>query len=151
MADGLEDLERAAGALLASLSAQQRRSLLRRMARALQQSQARRIASQRNPDGTAFEGRKPQLRQRKGGVRRKAMFTSLRRARFLHLGSDDRSLWVGFSGRAARIASVHQYGLRDRPNLRAKAMYYPERRLLGPSEADSGMLLDMLYNHITKG
>ncbi|ATI82907.1 phage virion morphogenesis protein [Sphingobium yanoikuyae] len=58
MTDDLAEVERIAGALIRSLSAGQRRTLMRRMARDLAQSQRARIAAQRQPDGAAFEARK---------------------------------------------------------------------------------------------
>ena len=58
MTDDLAELERIAGALLRSLSSSQRRTLMRRMARQLAQSQRARIAAQRQPDGSAYEPRK---------------------------------------------------------------------------------------------
>jgi phage virion morphogenesis protein len=118
------------------------------MARALQQGQARRIGAQLNPDGTPFQPRKPQLRPQNGTLRRKAMFTALRRAKFLRTDADDKSFWVGFTGRASRIASIHQYGLRDRPSLRAKPVTYPARELLGDTPADRENLLDILFDHL---
>ena len=54
MTDDLVELERIAGAL----SSSQRRTLMRRMARQLAQSQRTRIAAQRQPDGSAYEPRK---------------------------------------------------------------------------------------------
>jgi phage virion morphogenesis protein len=56
--DDLAEIERLAGALLRSLSAGQRRKLLRKMARDLAASQRQRIAAQRQPDGSAFVPRK---------------------------------------------------------------------------------------------
>ena len=150
MTDDLGQLEALAGSLLRNLSAPQRRGLLRRMARALQQGQSRRIAAQLNPDGTPFQPRKQSaIRQQRGAVRRKAMFTALRRAKFLRSDADDTGFWVGFTGRASRIASVHQYGLRDRPSLRTKPVAYPVRQIVGDTPAERGMLLDMLFDHIS--
>lgn len=144
--DGLEELERVAGAMLASLDAGKRRGVLRKMALALAASQRRRIGRQREPDGSAFAPRK--TRRAKGSLRRNAMFRTLASGRFLRAGADDGALWVGFTGRAAQIASVHQNGLRDRPTLRAKAVPYARRELLGTTEADRGLLVDTLLKHI---
>ncbi|OJY65524.1 MAG: hypothetical protein BGP16_12935 [Sphingobium sp. 66-54] len=57
-ADDLGELERFAGAILASLKPAERRSLLRKMARSLRKSQQQRITAQKNPDGSRFEPRK---------------------------------------------------------------------------------------------
>ena len=58
MSDDLSEIEKIAGGLLRRLSAGQRRTLLRVMARDLARSQRDRIAAQRAPDGSAFEPRK---------------------------------------------------------------------------------------------
>ena len=57
-AHDLGELERFAGAILASLKPSERRSLLRKMARSLRRSQQQRITAQKNPDGSRFEPRK---------------------------------------------------------------------------------------------
>lgn len=86
--------------------------------------------------------------RRRGGLRRRAMFRRLATSRFLKTGTNDQGFWVGFSDKVAKIASIHQYGLRDKPSLRAKAVSYPERRLLGATPADRDRLLDLLYSHL---
>jgi len=87
---------------------------------------------------------------RKGGLRRRAMFQRLASSRFLRTGTDDRGFWVGFLGKVSTIASVHQKGLRDKPSLRAEAVDYPRRELLGATAADRERLLDLLYDHLAK-
>lgn len=82
--------------------------------------------------------------RRRGGLRRRAMFRRLASSRFLKTGTDDQGFWVGFSGKVSQIAGVHQYGLRDRPSLKGKAVTYPKRELLGATPADRERLLNML-------
>jgi phage virion morphogenesis protein len=84
--------------------------------------------------------------RRRGGLRRKAMFRRLASSRFMKTSADDQGFWVGFSGKVSQIAGVHQYGLRDKPSLRAKAVPYPQRELLGATLADRERLLDLLYS-----
>lgn len=86
--------------------------------------------------------------RRRGGLRRRAMFRRLATSRFLKTGTDDQGFWVGFSGKISQIADVHQRGLRDKPSLRAKAVPYPKRELLGATTADRERLLDLLYDHL---
>ncbi len=86
-------------------------------------------------------------RKRPARIRRRAMFRRLATARFLRSGVDDQGVWVGFTGKVAQIASVHQYGLRDKPSLRAKTVSYPKRELLGVSAAEREYLLDCIYSH----
>ena len=64
------------------------------------------------------------------------MFRRLRTARFLKARATSDGAVVGFSGVAARIARVHQYGLRDRVNDSGAMASYPRRELLGLSKAD---------------
>ncbi|MBN4812181.1 MULTISPECIES: phage virion morphogenesis protein [Citrobacter] len=64
------------------------------------------------------------------------MFRRLRTARFLKARATSDGAVVGFSGVAARIARVHQYGLRDRVNDSGAVANYPRRELLGLSKAD---------------
>ncbi|MCC7732746.1 phage virion morphogenesis protein [Klebsiella pneumoniae] len=64
------------------------------------------------------------------------MFRRLRTTRFLKTRATSEGASVGFSGVAARIARVHQYGLRDRVNDSGAMATYPRRELLGLSKAD---------------
>lgn len=64
------------------------------------------------------------------------MFQRLRTSRFLKGRADAEGATVGFSGVAARIARVHQFGLRDKVNNSGAVATYPRRELLGLSKAD---------------
>jgi phage virion morphogenesis (putative tail completion) protein len=86
--------------------------------------------------------------RRRGGLRRRNMFRRLASAKFLKVKTDDQGFWVGFSGKVSQIASVHQQGLRDKPSIRAKAVPYPRRELLGATERDRAHMLDALYAHL---
>ena len=141
------ELEAWAGAFLANLEAPARRALTRAVAGELRRRQARRIAEQRNPDGSAYEPRKPQLRLRPGRVRR-AMFARLRTTRFLKTESNPNAAVVTFAGRAQRIAAVHQYGLRDRVSKAGLEAQYPARQLLGFDDADVSRITDLVITHL---
>lgn len=69
-------------------------------------------------------------------TKREQMFRRLRTARFLKASSTPDGAEVGFSGVAARIARVHQFGLRDKINGSGAMGTYPRRELLGLSKAD---------------
>ncbi|WP_083224529.1 phage virion morphogenesis protein [Sphingomonas panacis] len=86
--------------------------------------------------------------RRQGRIRQKAMFRKLRNGRNLRAGSTDREAWVGFTGRAAEIARVHQDGLNDRPAARARPVRYARRVLLGLTAAERGAVLDLLLAHV---
>lgn len=132
---GLHELDGYLAGLLAKLAAPQRRALARAVAVELRSRQSARIAAQRNPDGTPYEPRKPQLRHKRGGIRRK-MFTRLRMVRYMRIEADPNTAVVTFAATAMRIAAVHHFGLRDRVNRNGLTSKYPARQLLGLDDAD---------------
>lgn len=150
MTDNLRALEEWAGALLAKLEPGERRRLNQQIGRSLRRSQQQRIATQRNPDGTPFTKRKPrQLRDKAGRIKRQ-MFAKLRQAKHLKLQSTPDAIAIGFMGRVARIARVHQYGLRDRPGKGTPDVQYDRREVLGFTDADIELIRDQLLEHLTR-
>ncbi len=148
MSANLQALEDWAGALLVKLGPTERRRLTQTIARDLRRSQQQRIASQRNPDGSAYAPRKPRkLRSKAGRIRRK-MFTKLRTARHLKLQSTADRIAIGFLSRTARLARIHQYGLRDRPGRRAAEVQYSQREVLGFSTAELEYIREQLLAHL---
>lgn len=135
------------GGLLVNLAPAARRALARAVAAEIRRRQAARIAEQRNPDGSPYEPRKPQLRARPGRVKR-AMFARLRTARFLKAQSSPDAAVVSFVGRTQRIAAVHQFGLRDRVNRGGLEVTYPQRELLGFDDGDVGCIADLVLSHL---
>lgn len=145
----LAPLDSFASSLVAALEAPARRALARQIAAALRTSQAKRIAAQQNPDGSAFEPRKPQKRQRKGALRR-AMFAKLRTAKYLKADASPDAAIVRFAQEVERIANVHQHGLRDRVNKRGLQADYPARRLLGFTPAEEALIADAVTAHLAE-
>ncbi len=76
------------------------------------------------------------------------MFTRLRTARWLRTRSDAVGLSIGFAGRVARIARVHQYGGTDAVRPGRPSADYPARPLLGFSPADLELITDRLLQHL---
>jgi phage virion morphogenesis protein len=149
----LDAFESWAGHFLARLEAPARRAALRDIARELRRSQQTRIAQQKSPDGTTYEARKPRtkhLRDKAGRIKRKAMFAKLRQARYLRTENDAMGLAIGFAGRIARVARVHQLGERARVAPGGPEYKYPARVLLGFSDEDRKMIRYMLLAHIVK-
>lgn len=144
---GLHALDAYLAGLLAKLDAPQRRLLARAIAVELRRRQAARIAAQRNPDGSPYVPRKPQLRHKRGGIRR-AMFSRLRMARYLKAQADPNTAVVTFAGTAQRIATVHHFGLHDRINKNGLMAQYPARELLGLDAADIDAVTEMVVRHI---
>lgn len=145
----LHELDAYLVGLLAKLDAPQRRVLARAIAVELRRRQSARIAEQRNPDGTAYEPRKPQLRHKRGGIRR-SMFTRLRMAKYMRIEASPNAAVITFAGKVQRIASVHHFGLRDRVNANGMTAKYPARELLGLDAGDIGSVLDHVLDHVMR-
>lgn len=149
MADPTAPLDDWIRSLLASAAPQQRTALLRGIAAALRDSQARRIAAQRNPDGSAFEPRKGPSRIDPRGRVRSAMFERMRTPRHLHTTATADEAAVHIDGESGRIARVHQFGQLDRVRRgRGLTIRYPVRQLLGFTEDDRRATLAAVLEHL---
>jgi len=148
--DPLLALDAFAADLIASLTPGARRQLAGEIAKALRQRQAGRIAAQQNPDGTPYAPRKSQMRRKKGRIRR-TMFAKLRTARYLKTASTADEAVVRFTEAVARIALVHQGGLRDYVNRRTGLeVDYPKRELLGFADADIDLIREITIEHLAR-
>ena len=78
------------------------------------------------------------------------MFNKLRTTKHLKTQQDANQLTVGFYGKVARIARVHQEGLRDKVARNGVEYPYPERRLLGFSLGDQVLIREVLLRHLGK-
>jgi len=141
VADDLTQLELWAAPLLAKLAPAHRRQLARTIALDLRRAQQQRIAAQRAPDGTPYAARKQRtasLREKRSAIRRKkrAMFVKLRTARWLKATVTNEGAEVGFFGRVARLARVHQEGNWDHVTRGGPTVRYPIRPLLGFTAQD---------------
>lgn len=152
MAD-LEALEDWAAGLLGQLQPAARNQLARSIGQALRRSQQQRIIAQRNPDGSKYAPRKQRnLRGKQGRIKHQVkMFKKLRTASFLKVQGNGNAISVGFTGRVARIARVHQYGLRDRAERGALEVRYEQREVLGFAEVDVDLIRDRLLAYLTSG
>lgn len=155
MNEDLHEVQQWVGGLLSRLSDGERLKLARRLAADLRKSQAQRIAQQKNPDGSAFQPRKTanreNLRDKQGRLKRKvrarAMFVKLRRASYLTGEARASEIAVGFKQTAiARVARVHQEGLRDRVarDPGSANVTYPRRKLLGLTDVERAHILNAL-------
>ena len=153
MADPLQQLEDWAGPLLRQLDAKAQRDLARRIALELRRSQAQRIAQQRNPDGSPFEPRKRALARTSKASRRegsiKDMFAKLRTATHLKLLHEPQGAAIGITGRAARIARVHQYGLHDHVQPGGPVVQYAQREVLGLKAEEVESVRDLIFRMLT--
>jgi phage virion morphogenesis protein len=136
-------LEAELTALIAKLDASSRRKLAREIAKQVRASQQARIRAQQNPDGSAYAPRKSQFRQKKGELRRQ-MFNKLRSVQWLKAEATTDAAVVGFVGQVSRLATVHQYGLRDRVSSKGPDVQYEKRGLLGFTQLDIDGISDMI-------
>lgn len=136
--------------LLAALSPAGRRKLAGEIAKQLRTAQQQRIKQQEAPDGSPYQARKRQpLRAKKGRIKR-AMFQKLRTNRYMKASGRENGAVVEFTGKVQRIARVHQYGLKDRPNAHAQDVQYAERQLLGFSQADKQLVETLTIKHLSR-
>lgn len=145
--DELQALEQWAGALLARMDPARRRAVAMDVGRALRRSQQTRIAAQKNPEGTPYEPRKPRQVAQGGTLRTRAgrikLFVKMRTAKHMKLAVEDGGVSVGFSGRVARLARIHQDG-ETAEVARGRSYSYPVRKLLGLTQQERDMIRDKL-------
>ncbi|WP_145482142.1 phage virion morphogenesis protein [Yersinia aldovae] len=146
--NALKPFDNALAGLIASLTPKARKALAVTIAKRLRASQQQRIKRQQAPDGTPYAARKSQpLRKPKGRIKRE-MFAKLRTARYMKANSSPDEAVVEFSGRVERMAAVHHFGLRDRPNVHSKYVQYDERPLLGITTSDLNMIEDQVITFL---
>lgn len=130
---------------LRHLEPSQRQELMRRLAQGLRIRSKDRISQQRDPNGNRFTPRK---RDQIGNIKRKgAMFKKIGQQLKTEYSSDKAS--VGFGGRTAQIARVHQEGKTIRPTNHAKATKYPIRVLVGFSQDDQKWIHTELEEYLS--
>ncbi|WP_458379206.1 phage virion morphogenesis protein [Pseudomonas chlororaphis] len=151
MTTRLEALEDWAAGLLGQLEPTSRNRLARELGQALRRNQQQRVIAQQNPDGSKYAPRKKRdLRGKQGRIKRKAqMFQKLRTAKFMKVQGDGNAISVGFTGRIARIARVHQYGLKDRAERGAPEVRYEQREVVGLTDQDLELIRDIMLVHFT--
>lgn len=134
--------------LIGALSPASRRRLASDIAKELRRSQQQRIKQQKAPDGTPYQARKRQpLRAKKGRIKR-AMFQKLRTSRYMKASGRNDAAVVEFTGKVQRIARVHQFGLKDRPNVHSQDVQYPERQLFGFSLNDKKLIENLVLGYV---
>lgn len=217
----LERMEGWIGGIMAGMSPASRAKAGRSIGRMVRGKQAKRIAAQRNPDGSSFEARKqPKARKpnnralkflypaggsgeartvllkswvksgpiftgfdveaggirsfnkskivkwlpvgpheqnkssgrlrTRGTIKQRLMFRKLRRYTFLKMQASASEVSVGYSGRSAQIARVHQEGGYDKPGKNAPRVRYARRQLLGLTQVEEQAILDILTEMVTQ-
>ena len=137
--------------LLAALSPAGRRKFAGDIAKELLKSQQQRIKQQKAPDGSPYQARKRQPLRAKTGRIKRAMFQKLRTNRYLKASGRENRAVVEFAGKVQRIAKVHQFGLKDRPNQFSSLVKYDARPLLGIDDFSRGLVEEIIMQVISKG
>lgn len=132
--DDLNALEGWVAPLIAKLQPQARRALTRKIALEVRREQRDRIKAQKAPDGTSYAPR-AHSRQKQGDIKRRAMFSKIRTAKYMKVATTANSATVEYTGRNARIAAVHQYGKTDYVSKKSPVrIRYKTRPLIGISK-----------------
>jgi len=128
--------------LLNSMKPAERKRKMRLIGRALRKANQNRIKKQVNPDGSAFSPRKQSEKKK----RPKKMFMALRTAKHMKLFARAKGVSVGFAGRDAKIARIHQFGQRDVISVFGQQYDFPVRELLGFSADDQDIIKEIVLN-----
>lgn len=118
----------------------QRRELMRHLAQGLRVRTRDRIKQQRDPDGHRFIPRK---RNQIGNKKRQgALFQNIGKQIKTEYSANHAA--VGFGGRTAIVAEVHQQGKTIKPSHYAKPTNYSIRELVGFSKDDEKWIKNQL-------
>ncbi|WP_314337882.1 phage virion morphogenesis protein [Acinetobacter guillouiae] len=136
------------GVMLNQLSDVERRKLEMGIARKLRATQKKRITKQTNPDGSAYIPRKFRLRDKKNKIKNK-MFNLIKNAKYMRIERTPEGIAIGFAGRVAFIAGVHQFGLRDKVEKGGPTVQYARRELLGFTPEEMNMIEEEVLNYLS--
>lgn len=76
------------------------------------------------------------------------MFQKLRTSRYIKASGCNDAAVVASTGKVQRIARIHQYGLKDRPNPHSSDVVYPERQLLGFRQTDKPPIEELVEKYL---
>ncbi|WP_329605455.1 phage virion morphogenesis protein [Undibacterium umbellatum] len=106
------------------------------------------LTKPRRPLPYAPHKQRKNIRGKQGRIKKQkaCMFNKLRTNTHLKAKPDGNGLEVGFYGRVARIARVHQYGLRDRVVAGGGDVQYEQRRVLGLDQLNLEVIGNWLHD-----
>ncbi|MEG2268834.1 MAG: phage virion morphogenesis protein, partial [Acinetobacter sp.] len=93
--------------------------------------------------------RKFRLRDKKNKIKNK-MFNLIKNAKYRRFERTAQGIAIGFAGRVAFIARVHQYGLRDKVEKDGPTVQYASRELLGFTVEEMDMIETEVLKFISK-
>lgn len=143
-----DQVEKFLGRFVKALSPRERKRLASKIGQAERRENAKRIATNIEPDGRAMTPRKP----RKGKKRGK-MFRRLRQAKVLKVTPSADGVTIGFRGQAQKVAGAHHRGEVDNVGRgrdgRMIRVRYAQRLLLGVGDEDAERILEAVQKHLT--
>ena len=77
------------------------------------------------------------------------MFNVIKNAKYMRIDRTAQGTAIGFAGRVAFIARVHQYGLKDKISRFGPNVQYSRRELLGFTDEDINMIENDILNYIS--
>ncbi len=142
--DAIAGLNHWLDALALRLEPAQRKILMRILAQGLRLRFKDRIKQQNDPDGHRFVPRK---RDQIGNIKRQgALFQNIGNQLKTEYSADHAV--VGFGGRTATVALVHQDGKTIRPTSTAKPTRYTIRKLVGFSKEDEQWVISEIQKFL---
>jgi phage virion morphogenesis protein len=151
MADDFRRLDPWIQQIAARFDERSRLKMGRQMAQALRKLNAKRIAANVQPDGTAMEPRKQRANVVRDKVRKSGkMFQRMKLAKNMPISVHPDQIEITFDSKLAQTAAVHHYGLRDRIGRfrGAPSIRYPRRELLGIGPDDEAEIIDIIMASI---
>lgn len=156
MADDLSAIEPWIGGLIDRLRPAERRKLALKVGQFMRRENAKRIAANIQPDGSAMEPRKRRSTRKTGRVKSKGkMFRKIAKAKALKVRASPDGVEIGFVNPfVGKTAAAHHYGEVDfvgkKPDGTVVRTKYPVRRLLGFGAGDNDGIMEVVLNHLTK-
>ena len=131
-----------------NLSSSNRRKIAKEIAFRTRANRSDQIKKNVDPDGKAFEKRKPQKRK---GAKRGRMFKKLGARRSMLAKYNPSEAMIGFRGKNLGIAKIHQEGGLGTVNKQGLKVRYPERRLMGIGRVEREIVRDAIITALANG
>lgn len=136
------------GTMLLQLSDAERKKLETEIGRKVRTSQKKRITRQMNPMGERFAPRKNRIMDKRNKIKNK-MFNKIKNSKWMRIQKTSEGVAIGFTGRVAFIAGVHQFGLRDKVEKDGPTVKYSSREILGFTAEEIKMIEQEVLAHIS--
>ncbi|WP_052038111.1 phage virion morphogenesis protein [Pectobacterium odoriferum] len=78
------------------------------------------------------------------------MFQQLVKNKYMLATASPNDATVAFANKARRVAEIHHYGQTEKQRGHNKEIQYPERQLLGITQADKERINDLVIRYLSK-